>query len=89
VETVVGKPSAYFARRALERLGLSPRHVWVVGDSLTSDVAMGNELGMTSVVVLTGVTRRDDLAASPMKPDHVIGSLAELPALLKSRAFRG
>lgn len=82
VETVVGKPSAYFARSALERLGLSPRHVWVVGDSLTSDVAMGKELGMTSVVVLTGVTRRDDLAASPMKPDHVIETLADLPGLL-------
>ncbi len=82
IEAVVGKPSAYFARVALKRLGLPARQVWVVGDSLTSDIAMGKELGMTTALVLTGVTRRDDLAASPIQPDHVIESLAHLPALL-------
>ncbi|OGO10635.1 MAG: hypothetical protein A2Z66_06030 [Chloroflexi bacterium RBG_13_66_10] len=88
VETVVGKPSAFFAESALRRLGLSPHQTWVVGDSLTSDVAMGRELGMTTVIVLTGVTRPDGLAASPLQPDHVLDSLADLPALLDSRASR-
>jgi HAD superfamily hydrolase (TIGR01450 family) len=82
VEAVVGKPSALFAETALESLGIPARQTWVIGDSLTSDVAMGKELGMTTVSVLTGVTRRSDLASSPLQPDHVIESIADLPALL-------
>jgi 4-nitrophenyl phosphatase len=62
---------------------------WVVGDSLTSDIAMGRELGMTTVAVLTGVTHPADLAASPMRPDHIIESIAGLPALLGSVSSRG
>jgi HAD superfamily hydrolase (TIGR01450 family) len=86
VEAVVGKPSALFAEAALERLGVTAPQAWVVGDSLTSDIAMGRELGMTTVAVLTGVTHPADLAASPMQPDHVIESIADLPALLVSHS---
>lgn len=88
LEAVVGKPSAYFGESALQRLGLSPRETWVVGDSLTSDITMGRELGMTTVIVLTGVTHATDLAASPIQPSHVIETLADLPALLDRRASR-
>jgi 4-nitrophenyl phosphatase len=84
----VGKPSALFAEAALERLGVTASQAWVVGDSLTSDIAMGRELGMTTVAVLTGVTHPADLAASPMRPDHVIESITDLPALLDRLASR-
>jgi NagD protein len=88
LEAVVGKPSAYFAETALQRLGLSARETWVVGDSLTSDIAMGRELGMTTVIVLTGVTHIADLASSPIQPDYVIESIADLPGLLDGHATR-
>lgn len=85
-EAVVGKPSAYFAQTALQRLGLSSQQTWVVGDSLTSDVTMGKDVGMTTALVLTGVTHRADLETSPIQPDHVIETLAELPGLLAAHA---
>jgi ribonucleotide monophosphatase NagD (HAD superfamily) len=47
---------------------------------------MGRELGMTTVIVLTGVTHAPDLAASPIQPSHVIETLADLPALLDGYA---
>jgi 4-nitrophenyl phosphatase len=37
---------------------------------------------MTTALVRTGVTDDDDLAASAIKPDYVLDSLAELPPLL-------
>jgi HAD superfamily hydrolase (TIGR01450 family) len=81
-EAVVGKPSRWMAEAALQRIGLPARDVWVVGDSLETDVRMAHQAGMTAVLVLTGVTHRDDLPQAPIRPDHVIDSIAELPRLL-------
>lgn len=81
-EAVVGKPSTWMAQTALKQLGLPPRDVWVVGDSLETDVRMGAQIGMRTALVLTGVTARSQLIESPLQPDHVLESLAELPALL-------
>ena len=41
------------------------------------------ENGMASVLVLTGVARRDELAGSAWTPGHVLDSIAGLPALLQ------
>ncbi len=83
-EVVVGKPSRWMAQAALRRLGLPPEKVWVVGDSLATDVRMGKENGMTAALVLTGVTSRADLSGANPQPDHVLESFADLPDLLAS-----
>ncbi len=83
-EAIVGKPSRWMAEAALRRLGLPPGEVWVVGDSLGTDVPMGREGGMTTVLVLTGVTMRNDLSGADVQPDHVLDSIADLPGLLVS-----
>lgn len=83
-EAVVGKPSHWMAQAALHRLGLLPEQAWVVGDSLWTDVRMGKEAGMTTVLVLTGVTSRRDLDGANPQPDHVLESFADLPDLLAS-----
>jgi ribonucleotide monophosphatase NagD (HAD superfamily) len=44
---------------------------------------MGQQAGMRTVVVLTGVTSRADLATSAIQPDHVIERISDLPALLE------
>ncbi|MEW6567285.1 MAG: HAD-IIA family hydrolase [Chloroflexota bacterium] len=85
-EAVVGKPSRSMAEAALRRLGLPAHQVWVVGDSLATDVRMARQVGMTTVLVLTGVTRRDELAAAAVRPHHVLEAIAELPDLISSLA---
>ncbi|WP_255687772.1 HAD-IIA family hydrolase [Actinocorallia sp. API 0066] len=81
---VVGKPSADFFRAALTRLG-APTGV-MVGDDLHADVLGARHAGLTGVQVRTGKFRPADLAASPEAPDHVIDSVADLPALLADLA---
>ncbi len=76
-ETVVGKPSAHIARVALERLGLPPGEVVMVGDRLLTDVAMARMAVMVGELVLTCATRLDDLATAP-EPDLVIEGLDQL-----------
>jgi phosphoglycolate/pyridoxal phosphate phosphatase family enzyme len=78
VEVVVGKPSPITARAILDRLQLPAPECIVVGDRLETDVRMGQEAGMATAVVLTGVTTPKQLAASDIQPDYVLHRLDEL-----------
>jgi HAD superfamily hydrolase (TIGR01450 family) len=82
VDAVLGKPSAWMAELALARLGTRPAETWVVGDSLESDVALGRQAGMTTALVLSGVTQREDLALAEFQPDRVLESLGDLPSAI-------
>ncbi len=82
VDLVAGKPSPLMAEAALERLGRPASECLMVGDSLATDVMMGQRAGMTTALVLTGVTRQADLSEAPVQPDHVLESIAEVPRLL-------
>ncbi len=85
VDAIVGKPSALMAELALQRLGSRADETWIVGDSLESDIRLGRQAGMTTVLVLTGVTHRDELGRADVQPHHVLESLADLPALIGAR----
>jgi HAD superfamily hydrolase (TIGR01458 family) len=75
---LVGKPSREFYAAAVRNLGVAASHVAVVGDDIESDVGGGQAAGLRGILVRTGKFRQDDLARSPIRPDAVIGSLAEI-----------
>ncbi|EFO79923.1 HAD family hydrolase [Oscillochloris trichoides DG-6] len=75
---VIGKPAPTMFRVAAEMLGLDPAQTLMVGDRLDTDIAGAHTAGMRTALVLTGVTRREDLGADP-QPDLVVD---DLPALL-------
>jgi 4-nitrophenyl phosphatase len=79
---ILGKPSRITRDAALDRLGLAPDEVLVVGDRLDTDIALADGSGMRTALVRTGVTDDADLDASPITPDHVLDSLASLDTLL-------
>jgi arabinose operon protein AraL len=81
VELVVGKPSPLIVEVALEQLGLPAGECLMVGDRVETDILMGHRAGMTTALVLTGVTRPADLADAPAQPDYVLESIAEVPRL--------
>ena len=81
VDEVLGKPSIHTVRVALELLELPAARCAMVGDRLETDIVMAKENGLVSILTLTGVTSRAALQASPIRPDCVIESLAELPTL--------
>lgn len=78
VEEVVGKPSAVMAHAVLDRLGLPPERAIMVGDRLETDIAMGVLVGMHTALVLTGATRRSDLARASVRPQFVLEDLRGL-----------
>jgi ribonucleotide monophosphatase NagD (HAD superfamily) len=50
----------------------------MVGDRLETDIVMGRRAGMSTALVLSGVTRREDLFHSSIQPDYVLESIADL-----------
>ncbi|HLI60964.1 MAG TPA: HAD-IIA family hydrolase [Solirubrobacteraceae bacterium] len=77
-EAIVGKPSPHMITAALRRLGVTAGDSAMVGDRLHTDVAMGQAVGAAGVLVLTGATSADELRASSVRPDYVLGSIREL-----------
>jgi len=82
LEMVVGKPSLLAAEVALERMGQPASECVVVGDNVESDILMGRRAGMSTVLVLSGVTQRAELDQACVQPDYVLESIASLPDLL-------
>ncbi|MCL9817037.1 HAD-IIA family hydrolase [Natronocalculus amylovorans] len=83
VEQICGKPSPYTAQLALDRLGNpDPSECLVVGDRLDTDILLGKNAGMTTVLVKTGVTDNTTLSESDIQPDYVLESLAEFDRVL-------
>ncbi|MHB8908347.1 MAG: HAD-IIA family hydrolase [Syntrophales bacterium] len=83
VEVIVGKPSPITVEVALEAMGLEAAECLLIGDRLETDIRMGKESGMKTALVMTGVTDRKTLDASPIRPDHVLDSIADLEGLLR------
>jgi HAD superfamily hydrolase (TIGR01450 family) len=75
--TVAGKPEAPIFETARSLLA-GCRHVAVVGDRLDSDIEGGQRAGLTTILVLTGATRRADIRAAQVEPDAVVDGLAGL-----------
>jgi len=49
-----------------------------VGDRMDTDIIAGVESGMRTILVLTGVTRREDIDRFPYRPTWVLESVAEI-----------
>ncbi len=77
-DVVVGKPSRVIMEEALKMLGLRPEEVVVVGDQVEIDVRAGKRIGAETLLVLSGVTREEDLNGIHLKPDYVLRHLGEL-----------
>jgi HAD superfamily hydrolase (TIGR01450 family) len=72
--TYAGKPEAIFFEELCAKLGVSPGRCVLVGDNVESDIAGAKRMGMTSVLVLSGVTRAEDVPHIPerLRPDYVV-----------------
>jgi NagD protein len=77
-EAVVGKPSRHMVAAVLDRLDVAPEATAVVGDRPATDVAMGQSIGATGILVLSGATSAAEAAAGDVRPDHTLDSIRDL-----------
>lgn len=85
---VIGKPEPAMLEAAMARLGMMPDEVAMVGDRLETDVIAGKRAGVTTMLVLTGVTSSEEVERSTTKPDHVFQDLNELRRALEKAGKR-
>ena len=81
--TVLGKPSATYFNAALEALDADRTLTWMVGDDLEGDCIGAQKQGIRTVLVRTGKFRPDEVERSPVQPDGIISSIAQLPEWLE------
>ncbi|MFT4037149.1 MAG: HAD-IIA family hydrolase [Thermomicrobiales bacterium] len=79
---VIGKPETPMLEAAMMRMGVSPDETVMIGDRLDTDVLAGRRAGTTTVLVLTGVSTRDDLVMAEALPDLIVSDLPSLVAAL-------
>ncbi len=77
-EYVVGKPNKWIFEIALKEFSIHPSEAIVVGDRLDTDIRGAVNMGIDSILVLTGVARLSDIENSRIKPSYVLKSLKEL-----------
>jgi 4-nitrophenyl phosphatase len=80
---VAGKPRPEMYLVALERMGLKPGQVMVVGDRLETDIAGAQEIGCLTALVLSGVTGLQAASAWHPTPDWVGPDLTALVSALQ------
>ena len=84
---VFGKPSKEMTAAALKKIGGKPENTAIIGDRLSTDIKMGNDFGLTSILMLTGATSLEIASNSLIKPDWIFSSLEELSSLLFSSSY--
>jgi len=78
----LGKPHAETVEKVLKVTGLKTEDIAFTGDRLYTDVAAGVLNGAAGFLVLSGETKEEDVAMSPVKPDAVFRDLGEIADLL-------
>jgi 4-nitrophenyl phosphatase len=83
---VVGKPERLIFSMALETLGCRADEAISVGDNIDTDIGASAAAGIPSVLLLTGVSRREDVVDGKPRPDYVEENFAGLTHLLERLA---
>lgn len=74
----VGKPNPLMIRLALNHLGVHSEEAVMIGDRMDTDIVAGVQAGLGTVLVLSGVTRQEDVARFSYQPTQIVHSVDEL-----------
>jgi 5'-nucleotidase len=74
----IGKPNPLMMRSALNAIDAHSETTAMIGDRMDTDVVAGLEAGMETVLVLTGLTTREDAERHPYRASRVVESIADL-----------
>ena len=73
--TYIGKPETIIMKKALKKIQLSKDQVVMVGDNYMTDISAGINFGIDTMLVYTGVSTKEQVAAKPIQPTIQLDSL--------------
>lgn len=74
----VGKPNPLMMRIALKKLGVTREQSIVIGDRMDTDIRCGLESEIDTLLVLSGITSREEIDNFPYRPRYVLNGVNEL-----------
>lgn len=74
----VGKPNPLIMRLALRFLNEHSENAVMVGDNMNTDIRVGLESGLETILVLSGVTTREGILKFPYRPNRVVESVGQI-----------
>ena len=76
----VGKPNPLMLRHGLKTLNCHSADIAFIGDRMDTDIIAGIESNIDTVLVLSGVTTREDIELFPYKPKYILNGVGDLIA---------
>jgi 4-nitrophenyl phosphatase len=80
----IGKPAPILYQQALALLGTDKTNTIAIGDRLNTDILGAINAGMRSIMVLTGVSTKQDIAESDYKPTWVMDNIQQITQTLRN-----
>ena len=74
----MGKPNPLMMRTGLQMLGVHSEEAVMVGDRMDTDVIAGTESGLTTVLVLSGCTSREEVDDYPYRPSYILNGVGDI-----------
>ncbi len=74
----IGKPNPLIMRHAIKKIKCRREETLIIGDRMDTDIIAGIESEIETVLVLTGITGKDDLVQYPYQPDHILDCVADI-----------
>jgi len=75
---ILGKPNPLMIEIALDRTNAKSDDVLLIGDRLETDILAGIRAGLDTLLVLSGVSKREDVEKSGIKPTYIMDSISGL-----------
>ena len=84
-DVIIGKPYEHIVNAVVDKTGYGLNEIAMIGDRLYTDIALG-KAGITTVLMLSGETQKEDLKESKFKPDYVFDNLKVFVEFLNQKS---
>ena len=84
-----GKPNPLMMRTGLNILGCHSGEAVMVGDRMDTDVISGMECGMSTVLVLSGISTRETVNTFAYRPTMILDGVVDIASVADSQKKRG
>lgn len=74
----IGKPNPLMMRHAIKKIGCQREDTLIIGDRMDTDIIAGIESGIETALVLSGITKKEDLVMFPYQPNHIFDRAADI-----------
>ncbi len=79
----IGKPNPFMMRSAMNYLGVHSEDTVIVGDRMDTDIVAGVQTGVETILVLSGVTKIEDIDKYPYRPTKILNSISDLISMIE------